>query len=107
MRHTDRDVVVKQNENKTGRQIVGTDADIELANRINDCIRHQNENVARIKHLEKTMDSVATVFDKIASVFDADTKIHSYFRMKIWLLTGFAGTSCILSAAAILIALLK
>lgn len=53
------------------------------------------------------MDSVATVFDKIASVFDADTKIHSYFRMKIWLLTGFAGTSCILSAAAILIALLK
>lgn len=98
---------MKQNGNKTDRQIMGTDADIELANRINDCIKHQNENVARIKHLEKTMDSVATVFDKIASVFDADTKIHSYFRMKIWLLTGFAGTSCILSAAAILIALLK
>lgn len=98
---------MKQNENKTNRQIFGTDVDIELANRINDCIKHQNENVARIKHLEKTMDSVATVFDKIASVFDADTKIHSYFRMKIWLLTGFAGTSCILSVAAILIALLK
>lgn len=98
---------MKQNENKTGRQVMGTDADIELVNRINDCIKHQNENVARIKHLEKTMDSVGTVFDKIASVFDADTKIHSYFRMKIWLLTGFAGTACILSAAAILIALLK
>jgi hypothetical protein len=98
---------MKQNENKTNRQIFGTDADIELANRINDCIKHQNENVARIKHLEKTMDSVATVFDKIASVFDAKTKIHSYFRMKIWLLTGFAGTSCILSVAAILIVLLK
>lgn len=86
---------------------MGTDADIELANRINDCIKHQNENVARIKHLEKAMDGVASVFDKIASVFDAHTKIHSYFRMKIWLLTGFAGTSCILSAVAILIALLK
>lgn len=98
---------MKQNENKTNRQIFGTDADIELANRINDCIKHQNENVARIKHLEKTMGSIATVFDKIASAFDADTKIHSYFRMKIWLLTGFAGTSCILSTAAILIALLK
>lgn len=98
---------MKQKQNETDRQILGTDADIELANRINDCIKHQNENVARIKNLEKTMDSVATVFDKIASVFDADTKIHSYFRMKIWLLTGFAGTSCILSAAAILIALLK
>lgn len=98
---------MKQNENKTDRQILGTDADIELANRINACIKHHNENVGRIKHLEKTMDSVATVFDKIASVFDADTKIHSYFRMKIWLFTGFAGTSCILSAAAILIALLK
>ena len=98
---------MKQNENKTNRQILGTDADIELANRINDCIKHHNENVDRIKYLEKTMDSVATVFDKIASVFDADTKIHSYSRMKIWLLTGFAGTSCILSAAAILIALLK
>lgn len=98
---------MKQNENKTDRQVLGTDADIELANRINDCIKHRNENVDRIKHLEKTMDSVATVFDKIASVFDADTKIHSYFRMKIWLLTGFAGTACILSAAAILIALLK
>lgn len=98
---------MKQNENKTDRQIIGTDADIDLANRINDCIKHQNENVARIKHLEKTIDGVASVFDKIASVFDAQTKIHSYFRMKIWLLTGFAGTSCILSAAAILIALLK
>lgn len=98
---------MKQNENETNRQILGTDADIELANRINDCIKHQNENVARIKRLEKLVDSIATVFDKIASVFDADIKIHSYFRMKIWLLTGFAGTSCILSAAAILIALLK
>lgn len=98
---------MKQNENKTDRQILGTDADIELANRINDCIKHQNENVARIKRLEKLVDSIATVFDKITSVFDADIKIHSYFRMKIWLLTGFAGTSCILSAAAILIALLK
>lgn len=98
---------MKQNENKTDRQIMGTDADIELANRINDCIKYQNENVARIKHLEKTMDRVATVFDKITSVFDANTKIHSYFRMKIWLLTGFAGTACILSVAAILIALLK
>lgn len=98
---------MKQNENKTGRQIMGTDADIELANRINDCIKHQNENVARIKRLEKLVDSIATVFDKTASMFDAYSKIHSYFRMKIWLLTGFAGTSCILSAAAILIALLK
>lgn len=98
---------MKQNENKTDRQIMGTDADIELANRINDCIKHQNENVARIKHLEKAMDGVATIFDKTASMFDAESKIHSYFRMKIWLLTGFAGTSCILSAAAILIALLK
>lgn len=98
---------MKQNENKTDRQIMGTDADIELANRINDCIKHQNENVARIKRLEKAVDSIATIFDKIRSVFDANTKIHSYFRMKIWLLTGFAGTSCILSAAAILIALLK
>lgn len=98
---------MKQNENKTDRQIMGTDADIELANRINDCIKHQNENVDRIKHPEKAMDSVATVFDKIASVFDANTKIHSYFRMKIWLLTGFVGTSCILSAATILITLLK
>lgn len=98
---------MKQNENETDRQILGTDADIELANRINDCIKHQNENVARIKRLEKLVDSIATVFDKITSVFDAQTKIHSYFRMKIWLLTGFAGTSCILSAAAILIALLK
>lgn len=98
---------MKQNENETDRQIMGTDADIELANRINDCIEHQNENVARIKRLEKLVDSIATVFDKIRSVFDVQTKIHSYFRMKIWLLTGFAGTSCILSAAAILIALLK
>ena len=99
---------MKQNENKTDRQIMGTDADIELANRIDDCIKHQNENVARIKRLEKLVaDSIATVFDKTASVFDAESKIHSYFHMKIWLLTGFAGTSCILSAAAILIALLK
>lgn len=98
---------MKQNENETNRQILGTDADIELANRINDCIKHQNENVARIKHLEKAMDGVATIFDKTASMFNAESKIHSYFRMKIWLLTGFAGTSCILSAAAILIALLK
>ena len=98
---------MKQNENETDRQIFGTDADIELANRINDCIKHHNENVARIKRLEKLVDSIATVFDKIGSVFDAQSKIHSYFRMKIWLLTGFAGTSCILSAAAILIALLK
>lgn len=98
---------MKQNENETDRQIIGTDADIELANRINDCIKHQNENVARIKRLEKLVDSIATVLDKTASMFDAESKIHSYFRMKIWLLTGFAGTSCILSAAAILIALLK
>lgn len=98
---------MKQNENETDRQIMGTDADIELANRINDCTKHQNENAARIKHLEKAIDGVATVFDKTASMFDAEYKIHSYFRMKTWLLTGFAGTSCILSAAAILIALLK
>lgn len=98
---------MKQNENKTDQQILGTDADIELANRINDCIKHHNENVARIKHLEKLVDSIATVFDKIASVFDANTKIHSYFRMKIWLLTGFAGTACILSVAAMLIVLLQ
>ena len=98
---------MKQNENETDQQILGTDADIELANRINDCIKHHNENVDRIKNLEKAIDSIATVFDKIRSVFDAQSKIHSYFRMKIWLLTGFAGTSCILSAAAILIALLK
>lgn len=98
---------MKQNENETNRQIMGTDADIELANRINDCIKHHNENVDRIKNLEKAMDGVATIFDKTASMFVAESKIHSYFRMKIWLLTGFAGTSCILSAAAILIALLK
>jgi len=98
---------MKQNENETNRQILGTDADIELANRINDCIKHQNENVARIKRLEKLVDSIATIFDKTASMFNAESKIHSYFRMKTWLLTGFAGTSCILSAAAILIALLK
>lgn len=98
---------MKQNENKTGRQIMGTDADIELANRINDCIKRHNENVARIKRLEKAMDGVATIFDKTASMFNAESKIHPYFRMKIWLLTGFAGTSCILSATAILIALLK
>lgn len=98
---------MKQNENKTDRQIMGTDADIELANRINDCIKHQNENAARIKHLEKLVDSIATVFDKTASVFDAESKIDSYYNKNIELLTGFAGTSCILSAAAILIALLK
>lgn len=98
---------MKQNENKTDRQIMGTDADIELANRINDCIKHHNENVARIKNLEKAMDGVAIVFDKIRSVFDVESKMHSYFSTKIWLLTGFAGTTCILSAAAILIALLK
>ena len=98
---------MKQNENETDRQILGTDADIELANRINDCIKHHNENVDRIKNLEKAMDGVATIFDKTASMFNAQTKIHSYFRMKIWLLTGFAGTACILSAAAILIVLLK
>lgn len=98
---------MRQNENKTDKQILGTDADIELANRINDCIKHHNENVDRIKNLEKAIDGVATIFDKTASMFDAYSKIHSYFRMKIWLLTGFAGTSCILSAAAILIALLK
>lgn len=98
---------MRQNENKTDKQIMGSDADIELANRINDCIKHQNENVSRIKNLEKAIDGVATIFDKTASMFDAYSKIHSYFRMKIWLLTGFAGTSCILSAAAILIALLK
>lgn len=34
---------MKQNENKTDRQIMGTDADTELANRINDYIKHQNE----------------------------------------------------------------
>ena len=107
MRHIDRDIVMKQNENETDRQIMGTDADIELANRINDCIKHQNENVARIKRLEKLVDSIATMFDKIRSVFDAESKTHSYFSTKIWLLTGFAGTSCILSAAAVLIALLK
>lgn len=98
---------MRQNENKTDKQIMGTDADIELANRINDCIKHHNENVSRIKNLEKAIDGVATIFDKTASMFDAYSKIHSYFRMKIWLLTGFAGTSCILSATAILIALLK
>ena len=98
---------MRQNENETDRQILGTDADIELANRINDCIKHHNENVDRIKNLEKAMDGVATVFDKTASMFDAEYKTHSYFRMKIWLLTGFAGTSCILSTAAILIVLLK
>lgn len=98
---------MKQNENETDRQILGTDADIELANRINDCIKHHNENVDRIKNLEKAVDSIATMFDKIASIFDVESKIDSYFSTKIWLLTGFAGTSCILSAAAILIALLK
>lgn len=98
---------MKQNENKTERQIIGTDADTELANRINDCIKHQNENADRIKRLEKAVDSIAAMFDKIASVFDAETKIDLYYNKNIELLTGFAGTSCILSAAAILIALLK
>lgn len=98
---------MRQNENETDRQILGTDADIELANRINDCIKHHNENVDRIKNLEKAIDSVAIIFDKTASMFDAESKTHSYFSTKIRLLTGFAGTSCILSAAAILIALLK
>lgn len=107
MRHTDRDIAMKQNENETDRQIFGTDADIELANRINDCIKHHNENVDRIKLLEKAMDSIVAMFDNIASMFDAESKTDSYLNMKIWLLTGFAGTSCILSAAAILIALLK
>ena len=107
MRHTDRDIVMKQNENKTDRQIMGTDADIELANRINDCIKHQNENVARIKHLEKAVDSIAAMFDKIASVFDAESKIDSYYNKNIELLTGFAGTACILSVSAIMIVLLK
>lgn len=100
-------MAMRQNENETGRQIMGTYADIELANRINDCIKHHNENAGRIKNLEKAVDSFATVFDKIASMFDAESKTHSYFSTKMWLLTGFAGTSCILSAAAILIALLK
>lgn len=98
---------MKQNENKTDRQILGTDADIELANRINACIKHHNENVDRIKNLEKAVDSITTMFDKIASIFDAKSKTHSYYSTKIWLLTGFAGTSCILSVAAILIVLLK
>lgn len=98
---------MKQNENEPDRQILGTDADIELANRINDCIKHHNENVGRIKNLEKAVDSIATMFDKIASIFDAESKIDSYLSTKIWLLTGFAGTACILSVAAILIVLLK
>lgn len=98
---------MKQNENETDRQILGTDADTELANRINDCIKHQNENADRIKHLEKAVDSIAAMFDKIASVFDAEAKIDLYYNKNIELLTGFAGTSCILSAAAILIVLLK
>lgn len=107
MRHTDRDIAMKQNENETDRQILGTDADIELANRIDDCMNHHNENADRIKNLEKAVDSIAAMFDKIASIFDAESKIDSYFSMKIWLLTGFAGTACILSAAAMLIVLLK
>ena len=98
---------MRQNENETDRQILGTDADIELANRINDCIKHHNDNADRIKNLEKAVDSIAAMFDKIASIFEAESKIDSYFRKKIWMLTGFAGTACILSAAAILIALLK
>ena len=107
MRHTDRDIAMKQNENKTNRQIFWTDADIELANRINDCIKHHNENVDRIKNLEKAVDSIATVFDKTASIFDAESKIDSCVNKNIELLTGFAGTACILSVSAILIALLK
>ena len=98
---------MKQNENKTNRQIFWTDADIELANRINDCIKHHNENADRIKNLEEAVDSIATVFDKTASIFDAESKIDSHFNKKIWLLTGFAGTACILSVAAILVLLLK
>lgn len=107
MRHIDRDIAMKQNENETDRQVLGTDADIELANRINDCIKHHNENVGRIKNLEKAVDSIATMFDKIASIFDAESKIDSYYNKNIELLTGFAGTACILSVAAILIVLLK
>lgn len=98
---------MRQNENETDRQVFGTDADIELANRINDCIKHHNENVDRIKNLEKAVDSVATIFDKTASMFGAESKAHSYFSTKIWMLTGFAGTACILSVAAILIVLLQ
>lgn len=98
---------MKQNENETDRQIFGTDADIELANRINDCIKHHNENVDRIKHLEKAVDSIATMFDKTASIFEAESKIDSYYNKNIELLTGFAGTVCILSVAAILIVLLQ
>ena len=105
MRHTDRDIAMKQNE--TDRQILGTDADIELANRINDCIKHHNENVDRIKNLEKAVDSIATMFDKIASIFEAESKIDSYYNKNIELLTGFAGTACILSVAAIVIVLLQ
>lgn len=105
MRHTDRDIAMKQNE--TSQQILGTDADIELANRINDCIKHHNENVDRIKNLEKAVDSFATMFDKITSIFDAESKIDSYYNKNIELLTGFAGTACILSVAAISIVLLK
>lgn len=97
---------MKQNENEPDRQILGTDADIELANRINDCIKHHNENVDRIKHLEKAVDSFATIFDKITSVFEAESKIDSYYNKNIELLTGFAGTACILSVAAIVIVLL-
>ena len=107
MRHTDRDIAMRQNENETDRQILGTDADIELANRINDCIKHHNENAGRIKNLEKAMDNVATIFDKTASIFDAESKIDSYYNKNIELLTGFAGTACILSVAAILIVLLQ
>lgn len=107
MRHTDKDIAMKQNENETDQQILGTDADIELANRINDCIKHHNENVGRIKNLEKAVDSIVTMFDKITSIFDAESKIDSYYNKNIELLTGFAGTACILSVAAILIVLLK
>lgn len=107
MRHIDRDIAMKQNENEIDRQILGTDADIELANRINDCIKHHNENVDRIKNLEKAVDSFATMFDKITSIFDAESKIDSYYNKNIELLTGFAGTACILSVAAIVIVLLK
>lgn len=98
---------MKQNENETDRQIMDTDADIELANRINDCIKHQNENVTRIKRLEKAVDNIAAMFDKIASIFDAESKIDSYYNKNIELLTGFAGTACILSVSAIMIVLLK
>ena len=98
---------MKQNENETSQQILGTDADIELANRINDCIKHHNENVDRIKNLEKAVHSIATMFDKITSIFDAESKTDLHYNKNIELLTGFAGAAYILSVSAILIVLLK